>query len=416
MAAWWGAAWGSTSWGSGSWGSGSWGGPDSRDWARRGEGKGCTGTASQDAGAAVSAKGGAGTASQDAGAAVSAKGGAGTASQDAGAAVSGKGGTGKKHIKFEGKMQKLIHKFPQQIAQLLMRPPGCSHAGEDLPEEHFEPLLAQALCNAIEYSDLWERCCAADAKTEKERKPESWFGAVPARVGTASTTNVTTTANMMTTPSMPDPEGKVSWYRDLGNWSYCVLLRLLQLTAQFTGGKHQIKWWPKLAPHNYLVRGGDIIECVLGQYLEPRSSAEWEHDLWEVTMKTKEGAAVCRLIACAMLLEDIEQSAEMLATDPKQCAEEIFHEGVKEHLEAISWWSGTDGPDPARPRSHKAWLRNKARSDARAKARPRGGKAVMSKGKSKGMKAGTASQDAGAAPVKKELTPSEFEEAVDWDV
>ena len=276
-----------------------------------------------------------------------------------------------------GQLLRLRNEFPPQLARMLSVPAGRTLLDdgreEPLKEEAVEPRMAQVLWNAMQHSDLWKRLCRIDQMWQSERKPLSWFGALPVRRGAE---------DQATSPG--------SNFRDYGNWSYAFIVALLRLSAERLGMAGDIAGWsgqvreahefkssvPNLSRLMSMTndmkaqeRAGDLIEALLAEHLKPLSTPAWEQDAWSLNMFSPRENAICRLIALALCAEDWARVAEAPHTNPILAAQELFAD-VRPHLDKIASWSGVDNREAVgwRPRSYAAASARKDRDKRRAKA------------------------------------------------
>ena len=286
-------------------------------------------------------------------------------------------------------------KMPSQLAQAVWSAPGRQITGEPIEPGTVLERLAQELAAATRYSDMWEHFELLDGNPDdagvclKEglRKHLSHFGAVPRRRSTWGATEKPMKQHMVLTQ---DP----SYYRDPGNWSYCLTFELIRRTHQMllgTGFVDAVRYNKIPNYHQKVERAGDLCEALLGTIHSEKPRENWDRRPWDIRMtSTEERPHDCAISRFLLIFHATEDAEALLVLDNNvfKASDQLF-DLVKNRIMHIEDNFETDTRKRLGRRSEAGQDKMRARDAARAAARNAKRKAQR--------RGGTAPEGAGAA-------------------
>ena len=274
---------------------------------------------------------------------------------------------------------------------LALRREWCEPLREWQPMDKLD--LLSSIVDALMFSDLWDRLSRWDVANESQRKPTSYFGAVPRRTfGCAKGSG---------------KGGLQDSYEDPGNHPYWCALKLLQYIAVKLNFPPLARWNALASIKQSIGRAGDIVEATLGELFEGQDGyqddQEWWSMPWRIDPATPTGLACSRFLTFFGKFQRHQLSP--LRIKVSYDVDHIWGDRLDEQLELLKTRAAQHG-DTVRVRSLAGQRRSYDRDAARAADRIARGKGLGKKGgKGKGQSAsppssGGSGKDAASWPPR----------------
>jgi hypothetical protein len=267
-------------------------------------------------------------------------------------------------------------RFPPQLREALLRPPGGGFVDEDSALHQ----VAVSLFNAMTFSQLPEIIRYIATMTLKDFKATSHYGAVPSRPQTM----VDVPIGHFEDPPSSRRSPPASQYRDLGNLFYSWVMVLLLRTGDKLKvlNSADIKLFAYQTNEQALQeRYADFFEAIIGDTMRShlvergQDTKYWQVVTWDVSLSTSRDGTVAaraghiaRILMVAAMCEDYVKRAEMTSNSFREQADDVWKE-VEPIIEKLQrWHQEAKFPRGGRVRSYEAAQRMASRDQKRHEA------------------------------------------------